>query len=536
MIGQSTSISRAEGRQRVLTVTDYIIQFCLVMYALFAPHSIAITQGSYLLGALAWAVQLVLTRRFRDMRTPLDIALFGFFACCTVSSFLSYYPLGSLNGLRSPAFFLAFYFVSSRIKSLKFARTLAFLMVGSCLLNVAYSGLKLVIGKGVRIDSFQKGSALAKAGLEPGDVILKADDREVNKPEDLSRVIDSGRGQIDLLFKRVEAVSDVFASRQALRTTPGAGVERLRIASSKGRNFRVTGFYSHYETYAEVLALIASLAVGMLVSLPVKKSKTGVFLAASAVLISSALVMTSTRSALAALGISVVMMALASFRPRIILIAMVALVIAAPVAVWKVRHSRGVGFIDPTEGSTQYRLEVWREALWLIQGNPIVGIGKGSEGKLREKLGLYENGKLPPGHFHSSLIQVAAWWGLPALMLYIAFMVIMLIEIWRLASRLRVSGDWRSWGLALGVFGALIAFHVNSLVQFNFGDGEVVMALWLLAGMAFAVRRLEREGASGSTMPPTQALPSAGTSGKSPRLEREETAGGTGRAAAVTGN
>src|ERR1041384_4232967 len=115
----------SRGR-RVFVATQLIISFLLVMYAVFAPHSIALTQGAYLIAMGAWTVQLVATRRLNLKRSSIDIALFGFFACCVISSFLSYDPLVSIKGLKSPAFFLAFYFVSNKVRRVRFARLLVF--------------------------------------------------------------------------------------------------------------------------------------------------------------------------------------------------------------------------------------------------------------------------------------------------------------------------------------------------------------------------------------------------------------------------
>src|SRR5262249_2025639 len=101
-----------EPSRRIITITDYVLQFSLVVYALFVPHGLGISEGGFLLGAVAWGIQLLVRRPIKGPNTPIDIALFGFFACCTVSAFFSYYPMGSLDGLRSQAFFFAFYFVS----------------------------------------------------------------------------------------------------------------------------------------------------------------------------------------------------------------------------------------------------------------------------------------------------------------------------------------------------------------------------------------------------------------------------------------
>ena len=292
-----------------------------------------------------------------------------------------------------------------------------------------------------------------------------------------------------------EAISPIYVSRSDLRRSEGAGVERLGITTSPGRNVRVTGFYSHYETYAEVLQLIAALAIGLLIALPEKRSWLGWFLGTMILLIGVTLLFTSTRAAIIGLTVAAACMAYASSRRRVLLAGLVVLILAAPVAYVMVERARGIGFLDPEEGSFAWRLKVWPETFTLIADQPLFGIGKGSEGKLRDQWGLYENGKLPPGHFHSTPIQIAVWWGLAALMLYYAMMTIFAAEMWRLAKRLRLDERWELWGVALGGLGGLIAFNISSLVHFNFGDGEVVMMFWLLTGMTFAVRRIVLEQA-----------------------------------------
>src|SRR6185503_3139939 len=233
----------ASGSQRGYIITERIIIFSLVIYALFVPHSIAITQGAFLLGLVAWAAQMVVTRNASIPRTPIDLALLGFFACCVVSSFLSYDPLVSVKGLRSPAFFLAFYFVSNKVKSLRMASFLAFAIVASCLANVAYSAVQLGIGRGIRINSIREDSPFANKGLAVGDVIIEADGQPVNSQEDLSLIIDSWRtsptqrGQLRIKFQRSEAIAETSISRKL----EGVGVERLGITTSPGRNFRVMG-------------------------------------------------------------------------------------------------------------------------------------------------------------------------------------------------------------------------------------------------------------------------------------------------------
>ena len=496
LLGAVSSNNDAElpprGR-RVYLTTQYIISFLLLSYAIFAPHSIALTQGAYLIGMGAWAVQLVATRRLNQKRSRMDIALFGFFACCVISSFLSYDPLVSIKGLKSPAFFFAFYFVSNRVRSIRFASFLSLAIVLSCLVNVAYSAVTLGVGRGLKIQSISSDSAFANESIAVGDTIIEADDQPVNSQQDLLRIIDSQRGRLRLKVQRKEAVAETSILRQAIKDSGGAGFERLGITTTPGRNFRIMGFYSHYETYAEVLQLIAALAVGLLIAIPNKKSGIALFLTVAIPLIVVALILTSTRAAIAGLALGVAAMAIANSTRRILIASMVAVIILLPLGMLAVERSRGISVFDPEEGSTAYRLEVWREALRIIKDNPIVGIGKGSEGKLKERLGLYDDGRLPPGHFHSTPVQIAVWWGLVALIFYFSFMTVFLIQTWRSIRSGSPTRPWQVQGVALGGLGAIVAFNVSSFVHFNFGDGEVVMAFWLLTGLAFAVRRIDSE-------------------------------------------
>jgi len=496
LTNETAAAQPAENQPKLTRITERIIIFTLAMYALFAPHSIAMTYAAYLTGMVAWAVQMIANRKLEIRRTPVDLALLGFFACCVVSSFLSYDQIVSVKGLRSPAIFLVFYFVSSKVTSARMVKLLTLIVVVSCFANIVASGVQIAAGRGLHIDSIREDSPFANGSIQVGDVILEADDAPVHSLEELSHIIDEQRGPMRVLVQRSEAVRPVYVSRSELRRVDAPGAERFGITTSPGRNFRVSGFYSHYETYAEVLQLIAALAIGLLIALPAKRSRLGWFLGVMILLMAVTLLFTSTRAAMIGLTVAVACMAYASSRRRVLLIGLIALVLAAPVAYVMVERARGISFLDPEEGSFAWRLKVWPETFTLIKDQPLFGIGKGSEGKLRDQWGLFDNGRLPPGHFHSTPIQIAVWWGLAALVLYYAMMAIFAVEMWRLAKRLRHDGRWELWGVALGGLGGLVAFNISSLVHFNFGDGEVVMMFWLLTGMVFAVRRIAFEQAA----------------------------------------
>jgi hypothetical protein len=52
-------------------------------------------------------------------------------------------------------------------------------------------------------------------------------------------------------------------------------------------------------------------------------------------------------------------------------------------------------------------------------------------------------------------------------------------------------------GILLGCLGGSIGFFASSVVHYNFGDAEVVMALFLLMGVALRLTRLVASLAGG---------------------------------------
>ena len=53
--------------------------------------------------------------------------------------------------------------------------------------------------------------------------------------------------------------------------------------------------------------------------------------------------------------------------------------------------------------------------------------------------------------------------------------------------------DTSSFGILLGILGALTGFLVSSLVNYNFGDGEVALVFWWLMGIVVVLTAEERD-------------------------------------------
>lgn len=88
-------------------------------------------------------------------------------------------------------------------------------------------------------------------------------------------------------------------------------------------------------------------------------------------------------------------------------------------------------------------------------------------------------------HLHNNALQVrleTGWQGLAAWLLWMGSAFVLLFRSWRCASR--NESAWR--GPALGLFSAFLALHLNGLVEYNFGDGEIFMLLNLILALGSA--------------------------------------------------
>src|SRR5881392_592827 len=125
-----TTVNEASAFSKLL---DGVTFLSLFIFAAFAPHSIAVTQGAWLLGVFCWLVRFVAFRRSPLWPTPLDYLLLGFFILTGLTAFLSYEPMISIGKLRAASLFTIVYLFVENVTSRKIARALALTLVGSCM-------------------------------------------------------------------------------------------------------------------------------------------------------------------------------------------------------------------------------------------------------------------------------------------------------------------------------------------------------------------------------------------------------------------
>ena len=489
---------------------------CLFLYAAAAPHSIAGTQTAWLLAMLFWVLRLCVKPRPALFRTPVDPWLFGFFVLTFLTALTSYNPEVSIGKLRAASLFTVVYVAAENVRSARVLRALALTLVVSCALGLVHTFGVYARGRGVKLQALAADSPLRAVGFIEGDTIISVDGVKVERPVEVVGAIERERpaprervlrfpdGRVSCRWDettacvrvyRAEATPDANLPRAGLpqAATPEARLGILRW--SKGRDERASGFYGQYQTYAEVLQLVASLALGMLLSLRRKLSVKGLLLGVALAGLVFALILTVTRASWAGLLASAFTVALVGASRRTLLWTAALALPLALAGLFVLQQKRQVGFIDTREGSTSWRLLVWQEGARILVRHPrhlLVGTGMDSLKRRWREWGMFDKGRQPWGHLHSTPLQIAFERGVPALLVWVAWLFVYGRMLWRLA-RGGLGDDWVVRGLVLGALGGLVGFLAAGLVHYNFGDSEVVMVFYLIMGLALAAERLNRE-------------------------------------------
>jgi O-antigen ligase len=519
---RNTSLKdEAQSKSRAAVWLDRIVVFWLFVFALSAPHSIAATQVAWSAGLLFWAARFVVRPRPRLFRTPVDYALLGLFILTFISSLLSYDADVSIGKLRAASLFTIVYLVAENVRSNRVLRLLALTLIVSCMVNVFYAFGERVVGRGLKVEGvagvspLRSGVFVAEDGretltpIQDGVTILEVDGKPLRSPDQLVAALgDTAKNGAALLrIYRVEWMPTLRVARGQLLERSTA-LEKLGLTSwGRGRDWRAAGFYGQYVTYAEALQLIASLVLGLFIALRKKRSRQGALLAVAFAGMCGALLLTVTRASWLALLLSAFVITLVGMSRRAMLISrramMITVGLALPLVVaglFVLQQQRQVGFYDQNDQSITWRETVWREGFDLLTASPrhmLVGVGMDSIKRHWREWGLFDNGRIPVGHMHSTPLQLAVERGIPVLLVWILLLAVYAGMLWRLARDAKVEG-WIERGIVLGALGGLVGFISSGMVHYNLGDSEVAMIFYFIMGLSLVVERLSRNGGSDS--------------------------------------
>jgi O-antigen ligase len=475
--------------------TTHAIQSCLFLLGLSAPISIAATQTAWALCILFWLIRLIFVRpKFR--RTGFDITLLTFVGLTLISSFFSYDPEVSIRKMVPVSLVTIVYFVSEYAVTRRILHKLVAILLLSCFVACVYAFASQIIGKNLKILSLTADSPLRQAGVAEGYTILKANGVDVNSPDELYAAISqhSADGIASIMVYRHELI-DTY---KLPITVLSSGVESLGILNwSRGRDTRASGFYGQFITFGEALQLIASLALGLFIALSnADAPRYRLLLFVALVAYAVALFLTITRASWLSFLIAAAIMVMLGASRRTILVCVAIAIPLAIAGLFYLQQKRQVGFIDTTDESTAWRLRTWNEGFHLLTSSPrhlAVGIGMDSIKKHYLEWHMFDDGRQPVGHMHSTPLQFALERGIPTLIAWIVWMFIYLRLLWR---KIRTNKlDWPEKGIMLGAFGGTIGFLTSGLVHYNWGDSEVAMIFYIIMGLSLAIVRRAEPGA-----------------------------------------
>jgi len=461
----------------------------MLLFSVFAPHSIAAAEISLAIAAGGWLTRSIASRETGFRHTRFDLPIWLFFLWTIASSFFSEEPSISIAKIQSTCVVFLFY-LTHAIVTRRVAVWLVAVMILSGVAGTAYSLYDLALGRGIVIESISPESPLRPLKIEPGDAIWRVGGARISSVAEIEQIIKASPADTKLSVSVISRGEHL--ERPGLTVTDAI---RNRISPSgitgdqATHRFRASGWTRHYSTYAEILQFLVQLAFGLALAnftnhrfnLRAKLSSV------AAVILALGVALTAMRTVLVAVAIGVCVISFRALTSKARTISLVSLLILLSVGAFVVSQTRARDALWLGDDSSSLRVQVARTGLRRILHHPIFGHGMDSMQMHWNEWGFPGKDML---HLHSTPLQLAFDRGLPALVLWLWIMWI----FWRTATKgensLRDSGDTNRYGLMLGATGAVAGFFASSMVNYNFGDGEVALVFWWLAGIVVAIKTI----------------------------------------------
>lgn len=468
-----------------------------VFYAMAAPHSIAGAWMGLSVVVVGWLVRAGATRETGVARTPFDLPLWLLFFWTVLSAAFSYEPRVSLAKLVSVSTFLVFYLAQSMLTR-RMAAAVVCVLIASGVAGVLWSAGELAVGRGVVVAELRHDSRLRReTALAAGDAVWRVGGRRVNSVEEIDDAIRRAPAGSRLSLSVITRGEHVEWPGPVVDDELKAGASPSGIVGGgRTHRFRASGWTRHYQTYAEVLQIIAQLALALALARLLRRAsrwRVAIPFAAFA-LVGVGIALTAMRTTLVAFVVGACVTAWRAGgrgRARALVVAAVVCALAlGAVVVWRTRAGGALALQDP---SASLRAQVARVAAGRVPLHPVFGHGMDAVHRHWREWGFPGTDLL---HTHSTPLQIAFDRGLPALLFWLWLAAAFWLAASRAESIWRESEDATTHGLALGAMGALAGFLASSVVNYNFGDSEVALLFWWLAGAVVVLTR-DEGGAAG---------------------------------------
>jgi O-antigen ligase len=458
----------------------------LFLYVIFAPHSVAASAIAISIAGCGWLLRIISGGGLGLKRTRFDLVILLMLGWTVASSLLSAEPLISIAKVKASwcvfIFYLARAFVTRRSAIL-----LVVVLILSAAVGALYSVYDIVRGRGVVVEALAPHSPFTLLGVQPNDAIWRIAGKRVYSTSEIDDVIRSLPSNTTVSVSLISRGEHI--ERQGLSITHAIQSESAPsgiVGEVRSHRFRASGWTRHYETFAELLQMIAQLALGLgLAHLRNHGANRSFRLAAIAtVVLTVGIVLTSMRTVLVAFVISSLVIVWRSSRWTAKVVVTFALFFLLAFGAVVVSRTRAPSALFLGDDSSSLRRQIATVGISRIMLHPVFGHGMDAMHKHWTEWGFPGNDML---HLHSTPLQLAFDRGLPMLALWMWLMTAFWVYIARAESNARDESDTNSYGLLLGILGALTGFLISSLVNYNYGDSEVVMLFWWLMGLAMIV-------------------------------------------------
>ena len=256
------------------------------------------------------------------------------------------------------------------------------------------------------------------------------------------------------------------------------GIFQYGILHYDQLNQRPQGTLGHYMTYSGLLMLVIAMALARILFANYGRTWAALVMPALAV----AVTLTLTRNAwVGVCAAAAVLFSLKDFRLFAVVPIVAAIAVAlAPALVTK----RVASLFDMNDATTRDRVAMLHVGERMIQSHPLTGVGPNMVERLYPAYRGPDAVKPVNPHLHNVPLQIAAERGLPALAIWIWFLVALVRDLWR---RFVVGGQMQF--LAAAALATVAALLTAGMFEYNFGDSEVLMLFLILVTLPAAAQR-----------------------------------------------
>ncbi len=258
------------------------------------------------------------------------------------------------------------------------------------------------------------------------------------------------------------------------------GIFQYGILEYDNLGRRPQGSLTHYMTYSGLLMLVSGAAAARILFR--RSDRIWPALVMPTLLV--ALALTFTRSAWVGACVAIALLLIVKdFRLVAILpvVAGVFFALAPPNVT-----DRAYSMFDLQDPTNRDRLAMIRTGIRIVADHPLTGVGPDMIKKVypvyRDPLAVEDTNF----HLHNVPMQIAAERGLPALAVWIWFIIATFVEI---AKRVRTSAHP---SIAAAGIAAITAMLAAGLFEYNFGDSEFLMLFLVLVTLPYAADLRER--------------------------------------------